>query len=50
MFGAWALLLSAIAVEVGATAALPRTHGFREPAGPCWCSAATPSRSGCWRW
>ena len=31
MFGAWALLVSAIAVEVGATAALPRTHGFREP-------------------
>ena len=31
MFGAWALLVSAIAVEVGATAALPRTHGFRDP-------------------
>jgi small multidrug resistance pump len=31
MFGAWALLLSAIVIEVGATAALPRTHGFREP-------------------
>jgi len=31
MLGAWALLLSAITVEVGATAALPRTHGFREP-------------------
>ena len=31
MFGAWALLLSAICIEVGATAALPRTHGFREP-------------------
>ena len=31
MLGAWALLVSAIAVEVGATAALPRTHGFRDP-------------------
>ena len=31
MMGAWALLVSAIAVEVGATAALPRTHGFRDP-------------------
>ena len=31
MFGAWALLLSAIVVEVGATAALPRTHSFRDP-------------------
>ncbi len=31
MIGAWALLVSAIAVEVGATAALPRTHGFRDP-------------------
>jgi small multidrug resistance pump len=31
MFAAWALLLSAITVEVGATAALPRTHGFRDP-------------------
>ena len=31
MLGAWALLLSAITVEVGATAALPRTHGFRDP-------------------
>ena len=31
MFGAWALLLFAIVVEVGATAALPRTHSFREP-------------------
>ena len=49
MFGAWALLVSAIAVEVGATAALPRTHGFRDPAGPSWCSAGTRSRSGCWR-
>lgn len=32
MLGAWALLFSAITVEVGATAALPRTHGFRDPA------------------
>ena len=31
MVGAWALLLSAIGVEVAATAALPRTHGFRDP-------------------
>ena len=31
MLAAWALLLSAIIVEVGATAALPRTHGFRDP-------------------
>ena len=31
MVGAWALLVTAIAVEVGATAALPRTHGFRDP-------------------
>ena len=31
MLGAWALLLSAITVEVGATAVLPRTHGFRDP-------------------
>ena len=31
MVGAWALLVGAIAVEVGATAALPRTHGFRDP-------------------
>ena len=31
MFGAWALLLSAIVVEVGATAALPRTQSFRDP-------------------
>ena len=31
MFAAWTLLLSAITVEVGATAALPRTHGFRDP-------------------
>jgi len=32
MVGAWALLLTAIAVEVGATAVLPRAHGFRDPA------------------
>ena len=31
MIAAWALLLSAITVEVGATAALPRTNGFRDP-------------------
>ena len=31
MVGAWALLVTAIAVEVAATAALPRTHGFRDP-------------------
>jgi small multidrug resistance pump len=31
MFGAWVLLLGAIGVEVASTAALPRTHGFREP-------------------
>jgi len=31
MVAAWALLLSAITVEVGATAALPRTQGFRDP-------------------
>ena len=31
MLGAWTLLVSAIAVEVGATAALPRTHVFRDP-------------------
>jgi small multidrug resistance pump len=31
MVGAWVLLLAAIGVEVAATAALPRTHGFREP-------------------
>jgi small multidrug resistance pump len=32
MFGAWALLLLAIVVEVAATAALPRTQSFRDPA------------------
>jgi small multidrug resistance pump len=31
MFGAWALLLAAIGVEVAATSALPLTQGFREP-------------------
>lgn len=30
MLGAWLMLVSAITVEVGATAALPRTHGFRD--------------------
>jgi small multidrug resistance pump len=28
---AWALLVAAIGVEVAATSALPRTHGFRDP-------------------
>jgi small multidrug resistance pump len=32
MLAAWALLLSAIAIEVGSTAAMPRTEGFRDPA------------------
>ena len=32
MVGAWLLLLSAIGVEVAATAALPRTQSFRDPA------------------
>ena len=32
MLGAWLLLLAAIAVEVAATSALPRSHGFRDPA------------------
>jgi multidrug transporter EmrE-like cation transporter len=31
MISAWLLLLGAIGVEVASTAALPRTHGFREP-------------------
>ncbi|QWZ07214.1 multidrug efflux SMR transporter [Nocardioides panacis] len=31
MVGAWLLLLGAIGVEVASTAALPRTHGFRDP-------------------
>lgn len=32
MLVAWLLLLAAIAVEVGATSALPRSQGFRHPA------------------
>jgi small multidrug resistance pump len=31
MLGAWLLLLVAIVVEVASTAALPRSHGFRDP-------------------
>ena len=31
MVGAWVLLLGAIGIEVASTAALPRTHGFRDP-------------------
>ncbi len=31
MVGAWVLLMGAIGVEVAATAALPRTHSFRDP-------------------
>jgi len=31
MITAWALLLAAIGIEVSATAALPRTMGFRNP-------------------
>jgi small multidrug resistance pump len=31
MVGAWVLLVTAIAVEVGSTAALPRTQSFRDP-------------------
>jgi small multidrug resistance pump len=31
MVGAWMMLLGAIGVEVASTAALPRTHGFRDP-------------------
>ena len=31
MVSAWVLLLGAIGVEVASTAALPRTHGFRDP-------------------
>ena len=31
MVGTWLLLLAAIAVEVGSTASLPRTNGFRDP-------------------
>jgi small multidrug resistance pump len=29
--GAWFLLLAAIGIEVASTAALPRTHTFRDP-------------------
>ncbi len=32
MVGAWVLLMAAIGVEVAATAALPRTQWFRDPA------------------
>jgi small multidrug resistance pump len=32
MVAAWVLLLAAIGVEVAATAALPRTQSFRDPA------------------
>jgi small multidrug resistance pump len=31
MYVAWALLFSAIGMEVAATAALPKTEGFRDP-------------------
>jgi len=31
MLVAWTLLMSAIGVEVAATAALPKTQGFRDP-------------------
>ena len=31
MFGAFGLLLAAIATEVAATSALPRANGFRDP-------------------
>jgi len=31
MVGAWVLLVTAIGVEVGSTAAMPRTQGFRDP-------------------
>jgi small multidrug resistance pump len=31
VLGSWALLLSAITVEVASTAAMPRTNGFRDP-------------------
>jgi small multidrug resistance pump len=31
MLGAWTLLVVAIVVEVASTAALPRTHAFRDP-------------------
>ena len=47
MFVAWVLLFSAIGVEVAATAALPRTEGFRDPWWTALVLAATPSRSSC---
>lgn len=31
MIGAWALLVSAVTVEVASTAVMPRTQGFRDP-------------------
>lgn len=31
MVGAWLLLIAAITVEVGSTASLSRTNGFRDP-------------------
>jgi small multidrug resistance pump len=31
MYAAWLLLLAAIGIEVGASSALPRTDGFRNP-------------------
>lgn len=31
MFTAWLVLLAAIGIEVGSTASLPRTDGFRSP-------------------
>jgi small multidrug resistance pump len=31
VLGAWLVLVSAIGVEVAATAAMPRTEGFRDP-------------------
>ena len=31
MYAAWLLLLAAIGIEVGASAALPQTNGFRSP-------------------
>lgn len=31
MLAAWLVLLAAIGIEVGATASLPRTDGFRDP-------------------
>ncbi len=31
MLAAWVLLMSAIGIEVGSTAVLPRTHSFTQP-------------------